>query len=202
MEHVKSLISSQCGAQINLRQGSTALAFAVITNGLSSSTVSIDTTGVSVGVYTLTLESYDSSESAPQATLKTDTVTIYKTEFARSTSILSFLVIPKGNSVSLPVEKTKSLITLPNTSNVLLRQKAGTELSFVTINNGPSSKASASVTINTKSQAYGTYSLVLESYDSANYPSETHLTDTVTIYVTEYFRSAEFESSITIMEGK
>ena len=121
MEHVKSLISSQCGAQINLRQGSTALAFAVITNGLSSSTVSIDTTGVSVGVYTLTLESYDSSESAPQATLKTDTVTIYKTEFVRSTSISSFLVILKGNLVSLSVEKTKSLITLPNTSNILLR---------------------------------------------------------------------------------
>ena len=69
VEHLKFLISSQCGAKINLRQGSTALAFAVIKNGLSSATVSIDTTRVSLGVYTLTLESFDSSESAPQATL-------------------------------------------------------------------------------------------------------------------------------------
>ena len=72
----------------------------------------------------------------------------------------------------------------------------------MSIKNGPSSNTSASVTINTQNQVYGTYSLVLESYDSANYPSETHKTDTVTIYVTAYFRSVEFESSVTIMEGK
>ena len=69
VEHVKSLISSKCGAQINLRQGSSSLAFAAITNDAYSATVSIDTTGVSVGVYTLTLESFDSSASASETTL-------------------------------------------------------------------------------------------------------------------------------------
>ena len=136
--------------------------------------MTINAKGVPAGVYSLVLESVDKNSSLPTLVLKTDTVTIYKTEFVRSTSIPSVLVILKGNSETLSVEKTKSLITLPNTSSVLLRQKAGTELSFVTIINGPSSNAYASVTINTKNQAYGTYILVLEFYDSTNNPSETH----------------------------
>ena len=71
-----------------------------IENGESSASVSIDTvtTFVAVGTYTIYLESYgDISTGSSLKTLKTDTVTIYMTEYVRSSSIESSIEILKGN---------------------------------------------------------------------------------------------------------
>ena len=74
---------------IELRQNSpSSLTFVTIVKGASSKNVAIDTnaTSVTVGVYTLILESYgDTSTGSSLTTLKTDTVTIYVTEYTRST---------------------------------------------------------------------------------------------------------------------
>ena len=92
---------------INLQQKPGAeLSWVSIVNYSSDAVMTIMAKDVPAGVYSLVLESVDKNSSLPTLVLKTDTVTIYKTEFVRSTSISSFLVILKGNSVSLSVEKT------------------------------------------------------------------------------------------------
>ena len=44
-------------------------------------------------------------------------------------------------------------------------------------------------------------SLVLESYDTANYPYSAHKTDTIVIYVKEYARSETIPSYFVILKG-
>ena len=79
---------------IELRQNSaSSIAFVTIANGPSSATVKFDTSTAAVGTYTLLLESFDSSAGSSLATLKTDTITIYVTEFARSPSVASTITI-------------------------------------------------------------------------------------------------------------
>ena len=68
----------------------------------------------------------------------------------------------------------------------------------MTIVNGGSS---STVTIDTSTKAAGTYSLVLESYDTSNYPNTTHKTDIVTIIVYEYTRLLSIASFIVILKG-
>ena len=60
-----------------------------------------------------------------------------------------------------------------------LRQKAGSELSFVTLTNGASS---TDVLINTSDVSPGEYNLVIESFDSAFKPLALK-TDTIKIIV-------------------
>ena len=85
MENVASIITLPTLQNIKLRQkSSVSLSFTTISDGATSATVSIDTTGVIVGTYKLVLESYDSSAGPLFETLKTDTVTIYVTEYVRS----------------------------------------------------------------------------------------------------------------------
>ena len=94
MEHLNLAISNSSWSSINLRQNSAkSISFATIINGASSATISIDTNGVAVGVYTLTLETYDSSASAPQATINTDTIKIYVTEYVRSVEFESTITV-------------------------------------------------------------------------------------------------------------
>ena len=125
VEHVHSYYSETCpGISINLRKSSASPAFVTITNNLASATVSIDTLGVSIGSYTLTLESFDNSLDSSQATLKIDTVIIYVTEFTRLSSIASSMMILRGNSASFAVDHLSSAITLPATTKFELRQNS------------------------------------------------------------------------------
>ena len=87
-------------------------------NNANSVIVSIDTSGVQSGNYALTLESYDTAD--PFTTLKTDFVTIYVTEYVRSPSIASSMVILKGNSGLLSVTNVASTVTLPTISSIIL----------------------------------------------------------------------------------
>ena len=130
-----------------------------ITNGATSASVTIDANGVTTGTYTLVLESYDSSAGSSSETLKTDTVTIYVSDFVRSTSSASYKVVTKASQATFTVDDVSSSITLPTSATISLRQKAGENLSFVTITNGDTS---ASVTINAASVTTGAYTLVLE----------------------------------------
>ena len=82
-----------------------------VENGQTSANVSIGTTGVDLGVYNLVLESYDTA--TPLTTLKTDTVTIYVTEYFRSSTITSPVFILKGSSESWSVDHVLSTITFP-----------------------------------------------------------------------------------------
>ena len=68
----------------------------------------------------------------------------------------------------------------------------------MTISNGGTS---ATVIIDTSTKAAGSYSLVLESYDTSNYPHTTHKTDTIPISVYEYTRLSSIASSIVILKG-
>ena len=98
VDDVSSSITLPTTATIALRQtSSTTLSFVTITNGATSASVTISATGVTAGTYTLVLESYDSSAGSSSDTLKTDTVTVYVTEYVRSTSIASYQVVAKGN---------------------------------------------------------------------------------------------------------
>ena len=91
VDNFSSSITLPTTATIALRQiSSAALAFVTITNGATSASVTIDANGVTAGTYTLVLESYDSSAGSSSETLKTDTVTIYVSDFVRSTSIASY----------------------------------------------------------------------------------------------------------------
>ena len=98
VEHVHSYYSKTCGGiSINLRKSSASPAFVTITNNLASATVSIDTLGVSIGSYSLTLESFDNSPGSSQATLKIDSLTITVYEYTRSSPIASSIVIKTGS---------------------------------------------------------------------------------------------------------
>ena len=105
--------------------------------------MTINATGVPQGVYSLTLESIDSaSDIKPEIALKTDTVTIYVTEYVRDKSIANYFVIPKGSNQKFSVEHVRPSITLPKPPKVGLRQKFGEELPylpFVSFKNGASS---------------------------------------------------------------
>ena len=90
VEDVSPSISLPTSPTIELRQGNPVLAFVSITNGATSASVAIDATSVSAATYTLKLESYDSSIGSTEATLKTDTVTIYVIEYVRSKSVASY----------------------------------------------------------------------------------------------------------------
>ena len=59
---------------------------------------------------------------------------------------------------------------------------------------------SATVSIDTAKVAVGTYSLVLESYDTANMSSTIIKADSITIIVNEYVRSSSIESIIKILK--
>ena len=65
------------------------------------------------GIYSLVLESFDSSASFPQETLKTDTVTIYVTDYFRYVPVVSLIVITKESIGLLSVEHVHSEIPLP-----------------------------------------------------------------------------------------
>ena len=133
------------------------------------------------------------------ATLKTDTVTVYVTEYVRSTSLESYQVVMKGRQETLSVDHVSSSITLPTTATIALRQISSAALAFVTITNGATS---ATVTIDAASVTAGSYTLKLESYDSsAGSTSATLKTDTILVYVTEYARSASLESYKVVMKG-
>jgi hypothetical protein len=54
-----------------------------IFNNFAFATVTVDTNGVAIGAYNLELQSFDSTASSPQATLKADIVIIYITEYVR-----------------------------------------------------------------------------------------------------------------------
>ena len=90
------------------------------------------------------------------------------------------MTIKTGNKESFAIDHVASTVTLPILPSINLRQSSASSLGFVTIANGASQGI---VTINTTVAAVGTYSLVLESYDTAA-PSSTLKTDFVTIYVT------------------
>ena len=64
-----------------------------IANGATSAIVNIDATVAAVDIYTLALESFDNSAGSSLATLKTDTVTIYVTEYIRSVEVESSITI-------------------------------------------------------------------------------------------------------------
>ena len=115
-----------------------------ITNGDTSASVTYNAASVTTGAYTLVLESYDSSAGSSLTTLKSDAVTVYVTEYVRSTSIASYQVVIKGSQATFSVDDVSSSITLPTTATIALRQTSSTTLSFVTITNGATS---ASVTI-------------------------------------------------------
>ena len=89
-----------------------------------------------VGIYSLVLESFDSNASSPQEALKIDTVTIYVTEYFRTESFARQIVITKGNQATLNVQHASSLITLPTSPKVNLRQKNDISQAFVIITNG------------------------------------------------------------------
>ena len=146
-------------ATITLRQKST-LAFVTITNGATSASVTIDANSVTTGTYTLVLESYDSSTGSSSEMLNTDTVTVYVTEYVRSTSIASYLIIEKGSTWKFTVDDVSSSITLPYsvTPTINLRQKS--TITFVYISSSYVSVYTSSASVTT-----GTYTLVLESYD-------------------------------------
>ena len=74
----------------------------------------INAAGVQQGVYSLVLESIDSaSDIKPEIALKTDTVTIYVTEYVRNVPVVSFIVITKESIGLLSVEHIHSTIPLP-----------------------------------------------------------------------------------------
>ena len=78
VDHVTPTITLPTTPKIQLRQKSDAsLAFVTIKNEADSATVTIDTTYIAIGTFSLELESFDSSASPPQATLKTDITTIF-----------------------------------------------------------------------------------------------------------------------------
>ena len=90
---------------IELRQKyDTLLAFVTIENGLSLAIVTIDTTFVAIGTYTLILESFDISSGSSLITLKTDTVNIFVTDFIRSVPLENSIVIIEGHQESFSLE--------------------------------------------------------------------------------------------------
>ena len=92
-----------------------------IVDGDTSATVTINASSVTAGSYSLKLESYDSSAGSTSATLKTDTILVYVTEYARSTSLESYQVVMKGSQATFSVDDVSSLITLPTTATIALR---------------------------------------------------------------------------------
>jgi hypothetical protein len=97
VENIASTITLPTTPTIYLRQNSAALlSFVTIVNGQSSADVTINTTGVTAGSYTLTLESYDGSSGSSMATLKTDKVTI---EVKFQKSLASFASVLKAQTI-------------------------------------------------------------------------------------------------------
>ena len=122
VDDVSSSITLPTTLKIGLRQESSAsLAFVTITDGDISATILIDANDVATATYTLVLESYNSNSSSPQKTLKTDTVTVYVTDYVRSTAITSYQVVMKGSQATLSVDDVSSSITLPTTATIALR---------------------------------------------------------------------------------
>ena len=111
--------------------------------------MTINATGVPQGLYSLTLESIDSAgDIKPEIALKTDIVTIYVTEYVRTTPVASQVIIRSGNEASLFVSHAYTTIALPTPHLINLRQKTTASLTYVAITNDATS---ASVVINTTS---------------------------------------------------
>ena len=146
------------------------------------------------------LESVDTNSSLPTLVLKTDTISIIVPPYDRSMAIQNSITLVEGSIKTLSVENVSSTISNLCSSLINLRQSIASSLPFVTIENGLSF---AKVSIDTTAAAVGTYTLALESFDSSAGSLRTTLKrDIANIYVTEFIRSEEAESSITIMKGK
>ena len=144
--------------------------------------VTIDTTSTFIGKYILKLESFDSSASATQATLKADEVSIYVTDFVHFIEVQSSISIVAGNQGYLIIDHIQSLINLPTVQKINMRQKSGSELPFVTLTN---LDTSTDLSIDGTGVLPGEYTLFLESFDeSSAFPYLTLKEDTVTIVVT------------------
>ena len=73
-----------------------------LANGASSTDVIIDTLGVAPGTYSVGLESFDTASSlALPSTLKTDTITIYVTEYSRDP--------PAATSIEMMTESLETI---------------------------------------------------------------------------------------------
>ena len=79
-----------------------------ITNGDTSASVTYNAASVTTGAYTLVLESYDSSAGSSLTTLKSDAVTVYVTDYVRSTAITSYQVVMKGSQATFSVDNVSS----------------------------------------------------------------------------------------------
>ena len=106
-------------------------------------------------------------------------VAVFGTRYIRDDPLKSTIEIPANSSSVLSVLHVHAEDVIGNHLDIDLRQKAGLELSFVTLKNGSSS---TDVAINTTGLIPGEFNLVLESFDSA-FQTLALKTDTIKIIV-------------------
>ena len=126
-------------------------------------------------------------------------VAVFGTRYIRDEPLKNTIEIQTNSSSILSVLHVHAEDVIGNYLAIDLRQKAGLELSFVTLKNGISS---TDVAINTTGLIPGEYNLVLESFDSA-FKTLALKTDTIKIVVAKpEGYSATLAYFITILEQK
>ena len=106
-------------------------------------------------------------------------VAVFGTRYIRDEPLKSSIKIQANSSSVLSVPHVYAEDVIGNQLAIDLRQKNGTELSFVTLKNGVSS---TDVTINTTGLIPGEYYVILESFDST-FKNLALKTDTIKIVV-------------------
>ena len=105
------------------------------------------------------------------------------TDFVRDVSVKDSIIVKSGMKGTLDVNHVYSSINLPISFSIDLRQKFGSELTFVTLTN---SISSTNVEIDATFLPTGEYTLVLEAFDSGYaFEGLSLKTDTVTVFVTK-----------------
>ena len=102
--------------------------------------------------------------SVPTVDISICAIAVFGTRFIRDKPLKSAIEIKINSSSLLSIPHVHAEHKIGNQIAIDIRQKAGSELSFITLKNGISS---TDVAINTTGLTPGEYNLVLESFDSA-----------------------------------
>ena len=110
---------------------------------------------------------------------------IFGTQFVRDNQVETIVELPAGEKHSLNVKHIKAEYPYANDLAINLRQRPGSELSFVSFENNAVS-ASTNVIIDTTGLTTGEHTMVLQSFDENSDGVESTLkTDTIQIIIIE-----------------
>ena len=126
------------------------------------------------------LESFDNN-SVVKSALNTDTITVTVNRYSRATPAPTDLEVLLGATKTESIVKITPEFPIVNNLDIMMRQQAGTELSWVTFTEDTETQVHFAPDT---SVAPGEYTVVLESFDNNSAVKSALKTDTITVTVT------------------